>query len=240
MGLLLSTVVTVGVGCGGSTESSSLTGGTVPFTEPTTTHAATIHREGPLRKIDTGGEQMAALLRGQLAIVGGCVVQQADDGQTTIVLWPLDVHWDDDAQEVVFPDDRRLGLGTDVGLGDGGIYIQDITTYWPDGRAAAEELARCLPDVSSVWVAGHEIDPFESFDLATRCGIEGTMIDGVWWRADPPLSDSDGGPPAGWAVPSQQGTMTYYGEDLAIFTTDQGLLARFEPTTLTQPDVACN
>lgn len=66
------------------------------------------------------------------------------------------------------------------------------------------------------------------------------MINDVWWRANPPLGDGDGGPPAGWANPSQPGTMTFYGDDLAVFTTDQGLLARFKPTTSTAPQVTCS
>lgn len=183
---------------------------------------------------------MAAPLRGHLTIVGDCVFQQIEDGRATLVLWPLDVHWDDNAQQVVFPDDRRLSLGTDVVLGGGGIFIDDIKTSWPDGQAAAAELARCQPDVSWVWVAGHEFDPFRAFELYTHCGIYGTMIDGVWWRVTTPLGDGNGGPPDGWQDPSQPGTMTFYGDDRAVFTADQGLLARFAPTTFTQPQIRCS
>ncbi|MGZ4702928.1 MAG: hypothetical protein ACXV98_17100 [Ilumatobacteraceae bacterium] len=230
--VLLSILAAVGVGCGSSQAALN--------TELTTTTAvATIHEDGPLRKIDTGDSQMDAALRGHLAIVGGCVVQQVESGQATIVLWPLEVHWDDTAQQVVFPDDRRLSLGTDVVLGGGEVPVADIETYWPDGRAAAEELAMCQPDVTSVWVAGQEFDLFEAFDLYTHCGIYGTMINGVWWRATTPLGDGHGGPPAGWTDPSQPGTMTFYGDDLAVFTTDDGLLARFTPTMFAEPQVTC-
>ncbi len=138
--------------------------------------------------------------------------------------------------------DRRShqALGTDAVLGGGGVSIEEIKTYWPDGEVAAAELAMCQPDVSYVWVAGHEVDLFETFDLYTHCGICGTMIDGVWWRATTPLGNGHGGPPAGWADPSQPGTMTFYGDDLAVFTTEQGLLARFAPTTFAEPQVTCH
>lgn len=185
---------------------------------------------------------MDAALRGHLAIVDGCVVQQVDDGQATIVLWPLEVHWDENAQQVVFPDDRRLGLGTDVVLVGGGISIEEIKTYWSHGQAAAatEALATCQPDVVSVWLAGEDFGLFHGFDLYTHCGIYGTMIDGVWWRAREPLGDGHGGPPEGWADPSQPGTMTFYEDDFAVFMTDQGQVARFEPTVLTEPQVTCD
>ena len=91
--------------------------------------------------IAVGCAHMDAALRGHLAIVGGCVVQQGLEGHSTIVLWPLDVHWDDKAQAVVFPDDRRLTLGRDVVPGGGGISIEEIKTYWHDGQSAAEALA---------------------------------------------------------------------------------------------------
>ena len=122
-------------------------------------------------------------------------------------------------------------------LGGGEISIEDIKTYWPDGQSAAEALATCQPDLSFVWVAGQEFDLYESFDLYTHCGIYGTMIDGVWWNANEPLGNGHGGPPAGWADPFQPGTMTFHGDDLAVFATDQGLLARFTPTTFTDPRV---
>lgn len=122
--MLLSIVVAVAVGCGSTStepnavesESSAATSAVdqgqtadssasapdaarITEVSPTTT-VPTIHEEGPLRKIDTGGAHMDAALRGHLAIVGGCVVQQGLDGQATIVLWPLDVHWDLEAQSV--------------------------------------------------------------------------------------------------------------------------------------------
>jgi hypothetical protein len=231
----LAVLVAVAVGCGTSSTHSTAT----PITEGgATTAFATIHTEGPLRKIDTGESQMSAALRGHLAIVSGCLVQQ-HDGQATIVLWPLEVHWDDNEQQVVFSDDRRLALGTDAVLGGGEISIEEIKTYWPDGQSAAEALATCQPDVSAVWIAGQEFDPYEAFDLYTHCGIYGTMIDGIWWRAKEPLGDRHGGPPVGWTDPSQPGTMTFYGDDLAVFSTEQGLIARFTPTAFTEPQATC-
>ena len=262
--MLVSILVAIAVGCGdtsteptvaesessaattavdqGRTADSSLSSSEVTtITEViATTPGFAIHEEGPLRKIDTGGDHMDAALRGHLAIVGGCVVQQGLDGRATIVLWPLDVHWDDKAQAVVFPDGRRLTLGTDVVLGGGGISIEEIKTYWADGQSAAEALATCQPNVSLVWLASRSFGLVQAFDLSTHCGIYGTMIDGVWWRADPALGDGHGGPPEGWADPSQPGTMTVSGDDRAVFTTDQGLVARFKPTTFTEPQVTCN
>jgi hypothetical protein len=261
--MMLSVLVAVAVGCGDAstepavvgsenpgpttagrgqaTDSSAHPSGVTTIAEViATTPGFAIYEEGPLRKIDTGGDQMDAALRGHLAIVGGCVVQQGINGQATIVLWPVDVHWDDKAQAVVFADDRRLTLGTEVVLGGGGISIEEIKTYWANGQSAAEALATCQPDVSLVWVAGGDIGLVQAFDLYTHCGIYGTMIDGVWWRANPPLGDGHGGPPEDWADPSQPGTMTFYGDDLAVFTTDQGLLARFKPTTSIEPQVTCD
>jgi hypothetical protein len=226
--VLWSIVTLVAAGCGDKDFQTSAT----------VNH--TVHAEGPLRKIDTNGDQMEAALTGHLGIVDGCLMQQHEDVPPTMVLWPLDVHWDESASEVVFTDGRRLKLGTNAVLGGGFVAIEEIRTYWADGQSAIAALATCQPGITDVWVAGQEFDPYEAFDLDTHCGIYGTMIDGVWWHANTPLVDGYGGPPPGWAVPTQHGTMTFYGDDLAVFTTDQGLLARFKPTSFAEPRDSCS
>lgn len=59
------------------------------------------------------------------------------------------------------------------------------------------------------------------FDLYTHCGINGTMIAGRWWQADPPLSDGHGNPPTGWGNPSQPGTLRMVDQETAVFSADQ-------------------
>jgi hypothetical protein len=60
--------------------------------------------------------------------------------------------------------------------------------------------------------------PDRPFDLLTHCGINGAMIDGVWWQASPVLSDGQGNPPDGWDNPYQSGVLHFADETNATFT----------------------
>lgn len=56
------------------------------------------------------------------------------------------------------------------------------------------------------------------FRVYTHCGVESLRVDGRWWHAKPPLYDDHRtGPPAGWADPYQEGTLTLESPDLAVF-----------------------
>jgi hypothetical protein len=58
--------------------------------------------------------------------------------------------------------------------------------------------------------------PNEDFQLYTHCGVNGAMIDGVWWHLTPALSDGNGNPPVGWGNPYQSGVLQF-DESTAIF-----------------------
>ena len=59
--------------------------------------------------------------------------------------------------------------------------------------------------------------PDEQFQLYTHCGINGAMIDGVWWRSASALSDGNGNPPSGWGNPYQSGFLHFLDESMAVF-----------------------
>ena len=68
-----------------------------------------------------------------------------------------------------------------------------------------------------------------SHDLFTYCGVRGALFDGRFWMADPPLDDGKGNPPHGWGLYTTEGTMALAREDLAVFTTKGGQMAKFVP-----------
>ena len=46
------------------------------------------------------------------------------------------------------------------------------------------------------------------YQLYTHCGVRAAAFDeGRWWRANPPLDDGWGNPPAGWGNPFTRGVM---------------------------------
>ena len=65
-------------------------------------------------------------------------------------------------------------------------------------------------------------DAGRPFDLFTRCGVLGADVDGVWFAAEPPLTDGQGNPPDGWGNPDQPGTLTMLSATEAVFRDDAG------------------
>lgn len=55
------------------------------------------------------------------------------------------------------------------------------------------------------------------YRLYTHCGIDWENIGGRWFQAQPPLSDGNGNPPAGWSNPYQPGTITMLSRARAEF-----------------------
>jgi hypothetical protein len=60
------------------------------------------------------------------------------------------------------------------------------------------------------------------FDLYTHCGIVEAKIDGRWYAANPPQSDGNANPPAGWGDPYQNGTITFRSSTQAEFSDAAG------------------
>jgi hypothetical protein len=61
-----------------------------------------------------------------------------------------------------------------------------------------------------------------SYSLYTHCGIEEANVGGRWYRAEKPLSDGNGNPPAGWGNPYQAGRIRVAGSDRVEFRDDAG------------------
>ena len=87
-------------------------------------------------------------------------------------------------------------------------------------------------------MAGQDLDG--QFDLYTHCGINGALIGGQWWRADPPLDDGNGNPPDGWGNPYQHGTLAAVDETTLLFTADSGLSVTLRRTDDTDYPVICS
>lgn len=69
-----------------------------------------------------------------------------------------------------------------------------------------------------------------AYELYTHCGVRSAVFDGErWWRANPPLDDGHGNPPAGWGNPVTKGVMVLVQEDLAVFTSRSGRVVEFVP-----------
>jgi hypothetical protein len=79
----------------------------------------------------------------------------------------------------------------------------------------------------------------EPYQLYTHCGIAWARIDGRWWRAQHPLSDGNGNPPAGWGNPYQHGTLSLTGKGTARFDSAAGTVT-FERTARTNPPFICS
>jgi hypothetical protein len=77
------------------------------------------------------------------------------------------------------------------------------------------------------------------YQLYTHCGIEWTKIDGTFWRAEHPLSDGSGNPPAGWDNPFQNGTLVLVTPTSARFNSPAGRVT-FERTSRRQPPAICS
>jgi hypothetical protein len=63
--------------------------------------------------------------------------------------------------------------------------------------------------------------------LSTHCGIKEMRIGASYYLADHPLDDGNGNPPAGWANPFQQGTVTTPSPSVAIFRDSAGHVVSF-------------
>jgi len=94
---------------------------------------------------------------------------------------------------------------------------------------ASVPIASCSPseaDRSAPATLRKEYD----YELYTHCGVWSAVFDnGRRWRAYPPIHDGSGNPKAGWGNPTTKGTMMLVQEDLAVFTSESGLVAEFLP-----------
>jgi hypothetical protein len=86
--------------------------------------------------------------------------------------------------------------------------------------------------------------PDRAIDLYTHCGINGVMIDGVWWEASPVLSGGSANPPTGWGNPYQKGVLHFNDSATATFTgtSEAGdtLVASFHRTSSTEFPLICS
>jgi hypothetical protein len=78
-----------------------------------------------------------------------------------------------------------------------------------------------------------------AYRLYTHCGIEWAMIKGTFWRAQHPLSDGNGNPPAGWGNPFQPGTLTFTNPNTARFTSTAGTVV-FDRSDRVRPLFICS
>jgi hypothetical protein len=116
-------------------------------------------------------------------------------------------------------DGRVLGrkkLGSDCGILGGGFCDQGVLKPGSHPRPLPSN------DRAALGV------PY-SFDLYTHCGILWANFDGRYWAADPPLTDGNGNPPAGWGNPTDHGTMELVSPNEALYRSDSGMTARFSP-----------
>ncbi|MBV8945954.1 MAG: hypothetical protein JOZ95_11080 [Solirubrobacterales bacterium] len=77
------------------------------------------------------------------------------------------------------------------------------------------------------------------YQLYTHCGIDWAKINGTFWRAQHPMSDGSGNPPAGWGNPLQDGTLVFINPATARFDSSAGSVT-FERTSLKQPPFICS
>jgi hypothetical protein len=77
------------------------------------------------------------------------------------------------------------------------------------------------------------------YRLYTHCGIEWAKIKGTFWRAEHPLSDGNGNPPAGWGNPFEPGTLTFTNAKTARFTSAAGTVI-FDRTARARPPFICS
>lgn len=78
-----------------------------------------------------------------------------------------------------------------------------------------------------------------AFELSTKCGVVGTMIDGVWWEAQTPMVSDSGGAPAGWNSPVHVGELQFLGDGAWAFVAPEGVSAVFVRTEATEPPATC-
>ena len=78
-----------------------------------------------------------------------------------------------------------------------------------------------------------------AYDLYTHCGIKWAQIRGKYWRAERPLSDGNGNPPAGWGNPYQAGTLFFRSRTVAEFFSRAGDVT-FRRTDRANPPSVCS
>jgi hypothetical protein len=103
------------------------------------------------------------------------------------------------------------------------------------GSAAPEAAGHATGDASIAMPGSPTVGVPYLFELYTHCGVTGAWIGGDWFAAVPPLLNGAGGPPAGWANPSQPGTLTLLTSDEALFRDPAGHEVRFRAAPGSEP-----
>jgi hypothetical protein len=107
-----------------------------------------------------------------------------------------------------------------------------------EDRRVAGPSAAAGPTVAVVPSEGPSVQSAaagQPFDLSTRCGVLGADVGGVWFAAEPPLTDGQGNPPEGWADPYQPGTLTILSATEAVFRDDAGHEVRLRADNAARP-----
>jgi hypothetical protein len=107
-----------------------------------------------------------------------------------------------------------------VGVGGTAVSDRAAAPSADDGPVAATVPSDGPSSVASA--APSAMDAGRPFDLSTHCGVLGADIGGVWFVAEPPLTDGQGNPPEGWGDPYQPGTLTMLSATQAVFRDDAG------------------
>ena len=105
--------------------------------------------------------------------------------------------------------------------------------------ASALALAGCdLPGTPPPAQAGPlslKVGESTTYALYTHCGVLAVTINGTPYYADPPLSDANGNPPAGWGNPQDIGVITLTTATTADFSDSSGHKAHFTSTPAGPP-----
>jgi hypothetical protein len=104
-----------------------------------------------------------------------------------------------------------------------------VTCRTPRGYAAGILRWGERPVEGPPFGPGAEIGVPYEYPLYTHCGVLWAEFDGRLWDASPPLAEPTGNPPPGWGNPYDTGTITLLQEDVAVFRSSMGEVARFRP-----------
>jgi hypothetical protein len=104
--------------------------------------------------------------------------------------------------------------------------------------AVAVAVAGCGSQTSSSTGRTAREQVRQPYRLYTHCGIDWAKIGGTFWRAEHPLSDGSGNPPAGWGNPFQSGMLVFISPTRARFVSPAGSVT-FERTSRPGPAVIC-
>lgn len=102
-----------------------------------------------------------------------------------------------------------------------------------EDRAGPEARAPSSPTPSAVAPSPGQV----RLALTTHCGVVDAVVDGVHWRAEPPLGN--GNPPDGWGNPETAGRWHQTGETTAVFLADSGVTASFVRSGPPDPARGC-